>query len=159
MLRIVSKRSLVKSLFFYFLPLALLSLVGGFFGHMARTALLIWHYSQLFRLSDWLIKQRKYYPPEGQGIWEHIFEGIYRLQQRNRRKRNELGDVVRRFREGAEAVPDGIITLQEDFIVWCNKEVIGLLVTVANRSGQRLDNLIVCQILSIIFMLAIMSSR
>jgi two-component system phosphate regulon sensor histidine kinase PhoR len=51
---------------------------------------------------------------------------------------------VRRFREGAEAVPDGILTLQEDFtIVWCNKEVIALLgLQWPTDQGQRLDNLI-----------------
>ena len=147
MLRIVSKRELVKRLFLYFIPLALIGVLLGapfLLLWLGSMSLLIWHYRQLFRLSDWLSEQRKYYPPEGEGTWEQIFEGIYRLQQRNRRKRNELADVIRRFREGAEAVPDGVLVLQNDLaIVWCNKEGIGLLgLQWPLDHGQRLDNLI-----------------
>ena len=147
MLRIISKRELIKRLFLYFIPLALIGVLIGapflllFLGAMG---LMYWHYRQLFRLSDWLVNQRKYYPPEGEGTWEQIFEGIYHLQQRNRRKRNELADVIRRFREGAEAVPDGVLVLQDDLaIVWCNKEAIALLgLQWPLDHGQRLDNLI-----------------
>lgn len=147
MLRIVSKRELIKRLFVYFIPLTLIGVLLGapfLLLWLGTFSLLVWNYRQLFRLSDWLTEQRKYYPPEGEGVWEQVFEGIYRLQQRNRRKRNELADVIRRFREGAEAVPDGVLVLQDDLaIVWCNKESIALLgLQWPLDHGQRLDNLI-----------------
>ena len=147
MLRIVSKQELVKRLFGYFIPLTLIGVLLGapfLLLWLGTLSLLVWNYRQLFRLSGWLTEQRKYYPPEGEGVWEQVFEGIYRLQQRNRRKRNELADVIRRFREGAEAVPDGVLVLQDDLaIVWCNKESIALLgLQWPLDHGQRLVNLI-----------------
>ena len=147
MYRVVNKQALAKRLFMYFLPLLLIGVLVGapflllFLGSMS---LLLWHYHQLYRLSDWLINQRSFNPPEGEGAWEQVFEGIYHLQHRNRKKRNELADLIRRFRDGAEAVPDAVVVLQKDLsIVWCNQlalKVLGL--QWPTDHGQRLDNLI-----------------
>lgn len=147
MYKVVTKQALYKRLFLYFLPLVLIGLLIGapfvllFIGALS---LLLWHYHQLYRLSDWLLNQRSFNPPEGDGAWEQIFEGIYHLQHRNRKKRNELADLIRRFREGAEAVPDAVVVLQYDLsIVWCNQlalKVLGL--QWPTDHGQRLDNLI-----------------
>lgn len=147
MYRVIDKRELVKRLFMYFLPLSLVGvLIGAPFLLLfcGSAALLFWHYRQLYRLSDWLINQRSFNPPEGEGSWEQIFEGLYRLQHRNRRKRNELADLIRRFREGAEAVPDGVVVLQYDLsIVWTNRIAISLLgLQWPTDHGQRLDNLV-----------------
>ncbi|MBQ4832169.1 phosphate regulon sensor histidine kinase PhoR [Pseudoalteromonas sp. MMG010] len=147
MYRVVNKRALVKRLFIYFLPLLLIGvLIGAPFLllFLGSFSLLVWHYHQLYRLSDWLLNQRSFNPPEGEGAWEQVFEGIYHLQHRNRNKRNELADLIRRFRDGAEAVPDAVVVLQNDLsIVWCNQlalKVLGL--QWPTDHGQRLDNLI-----------------
>ncbi|MBH0057792.1 phosphate regulon sensor histidine kinase PhoR [Pseudoalteromonas sp. SWXJZ94C] len=147
MYRVVNKQALVKRLFIYFLPLLLIGvLVGAPFLllFLGSFSLLVWHYHQLYRLSDWLLNQRSFNPPEGEGAWEQVFEGIYHLQHRNRKKRNELADLIRRFRDGAEAVPDAVVVLQNDLsIVWCNQlalKVLGL--QWPGDHGQRLDNLI-----------------
>ncbi|MBD1581717.1 phosphate regulon sensor histidine kinase PhoR [Pseudoalteromonas sp. S16_S37] len=147
MYRVINKQALFKRLFLYFLPLTLIGILIGapfvllFIGALS---LLLWHYHQLYRLSDWLLNQRSFNPPEGEGAWEQIFEGIYHLQHRNRKKRNELAELIRRFREGAEAVPDAVVVLQQDMsIVWCNQlalKVLGL--QWPTDHGQRLDNLI-----------------
>lgn len=147
MYRVLSKQTLVKRLFVYFLPLMLIGvLVGAPFLLMfiGTFALLIWHYRQLYRLSDWLIDQKSFHPPEGEGAWEQVFEGIYQLQYRNRKKRNELASLVRRFREGAEAIPDAVAVLQNDLsIVWCNQLALRLLhLKWPEDHGQRFDNLI-----------------
>ena len=43
-------------------------------------------------------------------------------KKKNRKKRNQLARLIRRFRQGAEALPDGVIVLKNDFtIIWCNK--------------------------------------
>ena len=146
MYRVVNKRTLTKRLVIFFLPLLLIGvLVGAPFLllFLGAITLLLWHYRQLYR-SDWLINQRSFNPPEGEGAWEQVFEGIYQLQQRNRKKRNELADLIRRFREGAEAVPDAVIVLQQDFsIVWCNQLALRLLgLQWPTDHGQRIDNLI-----------------
>ncbi|TMO77979.1 two-component system sensor histidine kinase PhoR [Pseudoalteromonas sp. S3785] len=147
MYRVINKQALIKRLFIYFLPLLLIGvLVGAPFLllFLGTSSLLVWHYHQLYRLSDWLLNQRSFNPPEGEGAWEQVFEGIYHLQHRNRKKRNELADLIRRFRDGAEAVPDAVVVLQSDLsIVWCNQlalKVLGL--QWPTDHGQRLDNLI-----------------
>ncbi len=147
MYRVINKRELVKRLFLYFVPLALIGvLIGAPFLLLlcGTSALLYWHYRQLYKLSDWLLNQRSFNPPEGEGSWEQIFEGIYRLQHRHRKKRNELADLIRRFREGSEAVPDGVVVLQFDLsIVWSNKIGLRLLgLKWPMDHGQRLDNLV-----------------
>ncbi|MBE0377890.1 MULTISPECIES: phosphate regulon sensor histidine kinase PhoR [Pseudoalteromonas] len=147
MYRVVNKQALAKRLLIYFLPLLLVGvLIGAPFLllFLGSFSLLVWHYHQLYRLSDWLLNQRSFNPPEGEGAWEQVFEGIYHLQHRNRKKRNELADLIRRFRDGAEAVPDAVVVLQRDLsIVWCNQlalKVLGL--QWPTDHGQRLDNLV-----------------
>jgi len=147
MFRVINKRTLIQRLFIYFLPLSLIGvLIGAPFLllFLGSACLLFWHYKQLYKLSDWLHNQKSFNPPEGEGSWEQIFDGIYRLQHRNRDKRNELASLIRRFREGAEAVPDAVIVLQKDLsIVWCNKLAVHVLgLEWPGDSGQRLDNLI-----------------
>lgn len=47
---------------------------------------------------------------------------MYRLQQRQRRKRKELTGLIRRFRNGAESLPDAVVVFREEGnIVWCNR--------------------------------------
>ena len=91
---------------------------------------IIWLYRSQYVLYKWLWFARTSTPPEGQGSWESIFNGIYRLQRRHKRKRKELRIVIRRFREGAEALPDAVVALDTDYsIMWCNKlarQMIGL---------------------------------
>lgn len=106
--------------------------------------LLIWHYRNILLLSDWLINSRKASPPEVSGVWRQIFEGIHGLQRSNRRRRGQLGDMIKRFRRGAEALPDASVVFDADHsIVWCNKlgqQQLGI--RWPKDQGQRLTNLI-----------------
>ncbi|MGI5308180.1 phosphate regulon sensor histidine kinase PhoR [Rheinheimera sp. WS51] len=107
-------------------------------------ALLLWHYHHLFLLDQWLWRDRKLSPPLSEGIWSHLFEGIYYHQRKDRRKQRALRNVVRRFRDGAEALPQAVVVLTTDWsIIWCNQlaqKLIGL--HWPDDEGQRLDNLI-----------------
>lgn len=88
MYRVINKQALTKRLFVYFIPLLLIGvLIGAPFLmlFLGAFSLLMWHYHQLYRLSDWLHDQRSFNPPEGEGSWEQVFEGIYQLQHRNRK--------------------------------------------------------------------------
>ncbi len=107
-------------------------------------AMLLWHYHHLFLLDKWLWRDRKLSPPISDGIWGHLFESIYYVQRRDRRKRRELRNVVRRFRDGAEALPEAVVVLRADWsIVWSNKlaQILIGLHWPADE-GLRLDNLI-----------------
>ncbi|QSX29067.1 phosphate regulon sensor histidine kinase PhoR [Shewanella cyperi] len=106
--------------------------------------LLGWHYRQLGRLNHWLWHDRRLTPPQGSGSWEGVFNGIYRLQGKNRRRVSQLASLLGRFRQGAEALPDGAVVLDSDLnILWCNKLaqlILGLVWPQDN--GQRIDNLL-----------------
>ncbi|MBT1064804.1 phosphate regulon sensor histidine kinase PhoR [Bowmanella sp. Y26] len=110
----------------------------------AATLLLVQHYWNLYRLNRWLWHSKKMTPPKTAGIWEHVYEGIYYLQRRNRNKRKELGALVKRFREGAEALPDAAVVVDANAcIAWCNRLArIELGLRWPEDAGRRVDNLI-----------------
>jgi len=111
---------------------------------IGAVALLISNYWQIHKLNQWLWHSRKMSPPDAKGVWEHIYEGIYYLQRRNRNKRKELGNLVKRFREGSEALPDAAVVVDANAcIVWCNRLArLELGLEWPNDAGRRLDNLI-----------------
>lgn len=123
---------------------------GWFFGWAAEAALLVslallsWHYKHLFRLDRWLWQDKKLTPPAGDGVWQQVFDGIYAQQRRDRKKKKELRTLVRRFRDGAEALPEAIVVLTKDWtIIWCN-QLAEILVGLRwpSDEAQRIDNLI-----------------
>ncbi|MGL4715395.1 MAG: phosphate regulon sensor histidine kinase PhoR [Aeromonas sp.] len=132
---------------FFYLPFFLL---GWWFDNLALSLLIAtalhlgWHYRFQKRLSDWLWHDRSLVPPNGKGSWEYIFNGIYRLQQRHRARRRELAGLIRRFREGAEALPDAAVVFRTDgSILWCNRLAERLLgFRWPEDSGQHIGNLI-----------------
>lgn len=107
-------------------------------------AVIVWHYKHLFALDKWLWRDRKLSPPAGDGSWQQVYDGIYYRQRKARKKNKDLRALVRRFRDGAEALPDAIVVLSLDWtIVWCNKlaqQMAGLRWPMDER--QRIDNLI-----------------
>ncbi|WP_445397630.1 phosphate regulon sensor histidine kinase PhoR [Zobellella sp. An-6] len=129
-------------LFFFLFGLMLddiaLALLAGTVLH------LLWHYRFQHKLAVWLWRDRSLIPPEGKGSWEVIFNGIYRLQQRQRARRRELANLVRRFREGAEALPDAAVVIRRDgSIIWCNKLAQQLLgFRWPDDAGQHIGNLV-----------------
>ncbi|MGL4250057.1 MAG: phosphate regulon sensor histidine kinase PhoR [Aeromonas sp.] len=147
MLQPYAWRRQVWRMAFFYLPFAL---VGWLIGHLSLSLLVAamfhlgWHYRFQKRLSDWLWHDRSLVPPNGSGSWEHIFNGIYKLQQRHRARRRELVGLIRRFREGAEALPDAAVVLREDgYILWCNRLAEQLLgFRWPEDAGQHIGNLI-----------------
>lgn len=140
-------KKLVWSLAFFYAPWIM---IGWLFGNLAwlllaATAIqLVWHIHNQIRLSSWLWDEKRLTPPSGTGQWEGIFNGIYRLGQRQRRKRKELTNLIRRFRNGAESLPDAVVVFRsEGNIVWCNKLAQYLLgFRWPDDSGQPISNLI-----------------
>jgi len=140
-------KKLAWGLAFFYAPWIV---IGWFFGHMswlllAATVLqIVWHLFNQMRLSSWLWDEKRLAPPSGTGDWESIFNGIYRLQQRQRRKRKELTNLIRRFRNGAESLPDAVVVFRsEGNIVWCNKLAQAILgFRWPEDSGQPISNLI-----------------
>jgi len=144
---LLSKRTIAVKLVGY---AALALAVGWLVGFATELVLLYcvgviaWHYKHLFMLDRWLWRDRKLSPPAGDGSWQQVYDGIYYRQRKARKKNKELRQLVRRFRDGAEALPDAIVVLSKDWTIeWCNKlaqQLVGLRWPMDN--GQRIDNLI-----------------
>ena len=130
--------------------LTILALLGSLFDapflavSIGGLLLLFWHYGHMRRLAIYLWRDKRFSPPEGAGPWGSIYDGLYRLQQRNRRRRKDLAKLLKHFRQGAEALPDGALVLGEDrVIVWSNQLAQHLLgLRWPEDAGPRLDNLI-----------------
>ena len=144
--RLTWKR-LVGELILFYLPWIVLGIIFGYlpwFLLIASWIQLGWHFHNQLKMSNWLWKDRSLTPPSGSGSWEPLFNGIYRLQQRNRRRRKELTTLIRRFRNGAESLPDAVVVFRsEGNIVWCNKlaqQLLGL--RWPDDSGQPISNLL-----------------
>ena len=106
--------------------------------------LLFWHYRHLFKLVDWLWQSKAISPPQSEGIWGRVYDGLYRQIKQNRQKTKALNEKIRRFRDGAEALPDAALVLSDDLAIeWGNKKAHKLLgVRWPGDVGQRIDNLL-----------------
>lgn len=147
MLQPLSWMVLSTRVLFFYIPF----IVVGFFLEEITACLLVatvihlsWHYNNQKKLADWLWHDRSLIPPEGKGSWEVVFNGIYKLQKRHRLRRKELASVIRRFREGAEALPDAAVVFKTDgSIIWCNRLAEGILgFRWPEDAGQHIGNLI-----------------
>ncbi|MGG2140892.1 phosphate regulon sensor histidine kinase PhoR [Symbiopectobacterium sp. RP] len=124
MLERLSWKKLALELAFFCLPALLLGLIFGYLPWFMLAAVLVvlgWNYYNQLKLSYWLWVDRSMTPPPGRWSWEPLFYGLYQMQLRNRRRRRELALLIKRFRSGAESLPDGVvITTEEGTIIWCN---------------------------------------
>ena len=147
MLERLSWKRLVLELVLCCIPALLLGAVFGYlpwFLLVAVTGLLVWHFWNLLRLSWWLWVDRSMTPPPGSGSWEPLLYGLHQMQLRNKKRRRELGNLIKRFRSGAESLPDAVIlTTEEGSIFWCNglaQQLLGL--RWPDDSGQNILNLL-----------------
>ena len=147
MLERLSWKRLAFELLLCCLPAVVIGLVYGYLPWLllaAVTLLLGWHFRNLMRLSWWLWVDRSMTPPPGQGSWEPLLYGLYQMQLRNKKRRKELGNLIKRFRSGAESLPDALVmTTEEGTIFWCNglaQQLLGL--RWPDDNGQNILNLL-----------------
>ncbi|MCO6412130.1 MAG: phosphate regulon sensor histidine kinase PhoR [Thiogranum sp.] len=106
---------------------------------------LAWHLYNLNRLVRWLRQGKQFTPPESSGIWDDVFEHIFRLQQRNRKRKRNLRRMLKRFHKITVALPDAAVELQpsSEEIEWWNSAAAKYLGFVYPRdTGQRISNLL-----------------
>jgi two-component system phosphate regulon sensor histidine kinase PhoR len=132
--------------------LVLAGLVLGFVTGNPALGLLVvvvlylgWHLYNIHLLIRWLREGRKFQPPEAYGIWDDVFEHIFRLQQRNRKRKRELRRMLKRFHKITVALPDATVELRPDSdqIEWWNDAAAKYLGFEYPRdTGQRISNLL-----------------
>lgn len=116
-----------------------LSFLGGL------TLYIIWHLRQMRRVERWLINGGSpNNAPDAGGVWEQLVNHVYRLQQRNRRRKKRLSDIVNRFHRSTEAMPDAAVVLRDGGVIeWSNRAARDLLgIRNPQDHGQRIDNLL-----------------
>lgn len=86
----------------------------------ALAAALYGQLRQRRELRDWLDDPRREIP-EGRGAWREVFSRLQRLRRDEQRERAALGGSLDRFRQAAQALPDGVVLLDGDGrIEWLN---------------------------------------
>lgn len=103
-----------------------------------------WHLFQLGRLIQWLRGPLDAPLPEGAGVWEIAFAGLYRRVRIRTGQQQVLSDTLKRFTRAAQALPDGIIVFNRHrHIDWINaKAESHFQMSAAIDQGQTLTNLI-----------------
>lgn len=132
----------------------LIVLVGAFVGALygntwfgvsiALAAYAGWHLFYLFKLVLWLGSDRNHELPEGKGLWRYIFDSLLALQKRERRKKRQLGKIIRRFQKSSAAIPDALVVFDRNGqISWFNDAAAAMLnLSRSHDVGQRISNLI-----------------
>jgi two-component system phosphate regulon sensor histidine kinase PhoR len=82
----------------------------------------IWSLISLYQVQAWLRSRRRRPPPEDRGVWSDISAHMYKKLHSERSRKRRLVGLLRAFREGAAALPDGVVVLTEGrSIVWFNE--------------------------------------
>ncbi len=92
------------------------------------TTYLVSHLYWLHQLKQWLKKPILNDIPNGSGAWEEVFDNLYQVYRRHSRNQTQLNTTLSRFRHAANALPDGVVVLNENNeIEWCNPPAEALL--------------------------------
>lgn len=110
----------------------------------ASAAYAAWHLYYLYKLVVWLHAGRNHELPSGRGVWRYIFDSLSLSQKSERRKKRQLGKIIRRFQKSSSAIPDGLVVFDEyGQISWFNNAA-SLMLKLSPRQdiGQRISNLV-----------------
>jgi len=82
---------------------------------------LLFHLLNLKEFAGWLTQPEAAGVPHGSGMWATLFSLLYQQQRRQSSSETNLSASLERFERAAEAMPDGIVILNnKDQIEWCN---------------------------------------
>jgi len=128
----------------------LLTVIGLWLGQLtlvlfiATLAILLVNLNEFMRLLNWVWSSPQKRFSSRYTHWDQVYYGVEKIQRDNRMRRRQLVDSIGEFRQGADALPDGVTVYNERHeIVWCNSQARLLLgLQWPADQGQRLDNLI-----------------
>jgi two-component system phosphate regulon sensor histidine kinase PhoR len=144
---------------FWWRPLAVLAPVtvvslGLWAAFGAVAALVVLALSLLFYLfhhlrnvnafAQWLQRPEMDAVPDGTGLWDDLFSALYQLERRRSSSQHNLSAALERFQRAGEAMPDGVVILNEEGqIEWCNPVAETQLgISLARDRGQWLTYLL-----------------
>lgn len=133
--------------------LILAGLAGWFFGwlsgapHLGLAAgfftIVLLHLRMLYLLVQWTIRPQQVELPDSDGIWGQVFDELYALQRRNRKRKKKLASILAEFQASTAALPDGAVVVSPvGNIAWFNNAAQALLGLRAPQDiGNRIHNL------------------
>jgi two-component system phosphate regulon sensor histidine kinase PhoR len=88
----------------------------------------VWSLVSLYQIQSWLRSRQRRPPPEDRGVWSDISAHMYTKLHAERSRKRRLVNLLRAFREGAAALPDGVVVLTRGrSVVWFNEAAARLL--------------------------------
>lgn len=133
------------------LVLAAAGLVGLLLGlvvellAIALAGILAYSTFQLFRLHQWLqaTEREPSNPPEARGLWGDVYDGIYRLQRREREAREHLTSIIDKAQESTAALDMAVLMInRQGELEWWNQAANRLLGLQAADRRRPLTNLL-----------------
>ncbi|WP_119394702.1 phosphate regulon sensor histidine kinase PhoR [Salinibius halmophilus] len=125
-----------------------LAVVGALLGHvwlvlsLGLTFFVAWSIKQQHSLLKWL-RNPTGAPPSADGLWGQLFDELYNRQRAHSAEIFRLRALLQRVRASAEAIPDGVIMVQNDgSIEWWNASAEKMLGLKPDDRGSALTNLI-----------------
>ena len=89
--------------------------------------LILYVYNQtyyLISLDNWLNQPSQHTVPIGNNLWEPTFSKLYQFHKNIIKTKRDLGLALDQFILGAQALPDGVLSLdQSNHILWANKKI------------------------------------
>ncbi len=77
--------------------------------------------THLAKLWNWVAGGRHGPLPPAAGLWDDLFAQLYRQEKAGTQQHAALTDALLGFRKAAQALPDGVVTLDAgNHIIWCN---------------------------------------
>jgi len=78
----------------------------------------------LVSLDKWLNRPSQHTVPIGDSLWEPTFSKLYKFHKNTIKMKKDLGLALDQFILGAQALPDGVLSLdQSNHILWANKKI------------------------------------
>ncbi|MBT7258099.1 MAG: DUF3329 domain-containing protein, partial [Porticoccaceae bacterium] len=91
---------------------------------------LLWTFSIISKLFDWIDKGMRGIPPDAGGVWGEISDTLNRQRRRHRRALKKMRHTIKRVTRVTEALEEGVLVLRSDLTLdWWNssaKRLLGL---------------------------------
>ena len=111
---------------------------------LGAAAIVGFHLYYLQVMTDWASGPLDAPVPEGRGAWAPLFAAMYKRVRMRVAYQRDLREVIARFQQVAEAIPDGIVVLDANHrIEWANPRALAQLgLDLDHDIGQPIVNLV-----------------
>ena len=104
---------------------------------------LLWTFSIISKLFDWIDKGMRGIPPDAGGVWGEISDTLNRQRRRHRRALEKMRHTIKRVTRVTEALEEGVLVLRSDVTLdWWNSSAKRLLGLRSSDRGSAIINLI-----------------